>query len=175
MDLTEIRIEKAKKGDKKAQMEIYNSYSAAMYNTGFRLLNDRMEAEDAMHDSFLKAFEKLDSFIGQVSFGAWLKKIVVNTCLDRLKKKRPDLLDQPLEVVETHTDQEEPKFRVREVQRAIMELPDGYRNILSLYLLEGFDHDEIAQVMGISSSTSRSQYARARKVLREKLLNESHV
>lgn len=177
MELTEIRIEQAKKGDKTAQMQLYNSYSTAMFNTGYRILQDRMEAEDAMHDAFIKAFGKLDEFIGQVSFGAWLKRIVVNTCLDKLKKHKPTLFAEGPEMVDepTAVEEAELELQVREVHRAIGKLPDGYRSILSLHLLEGFDHDEIAQVLGISSSTSRSQYSRARQALRKQLKTTEHV
>jgi len=178
MDLNNVRIENAKKGNKKAQMELYLAYSNAMYNTGFRILKDKMEAEDAMHDAFLKAFTKLDDFIGQVSFGAWLKRIVVNTCLDKLKKNKPDLFEgeEETQIADTPAqEQYDLDLEVRKVHRAILALPDGYRSIISLHLIEGYDHEEIAQIMGISSSTSRSQYARARKVLRKNLIHTQNV
>lgn len=178
MDLNLHRVERAKKGDKKAQMELYTAYSAAMFNTGLRILNDRMEAEDAMHDAFLKAFTKLNDISGQVSFGAWLKRIVINTCLDKLKKQKPDLFNDGEQIVddpEDKVDLGEMDLEVRRVRTAIDSLPAGYRNIVNLHLIEGFDHEEIAQILGISSSTSRSQYSRAKQVLRKNLLKAQNV
>ena len=178
MDLNIHRVKRAKKGDKKAKMELYTAYSAAMYNTGLRILNDRMEAEDAMHDAFLKAFTKLNDFTGKVSFGAWLKRIVINTCLDKLKKQKPELLngeDQIVDNTEDNENAEELVLETRRVHTAISALPPGYRSIVSLHLIEGFDHEEIAQILGITSSTSRSQYTRAKQVLRKNLMNAENV
>jgi RNA polymerase sigma-70 factor (ECF subfamily) len=130
-----------------------------------------MEAEDIMQESFLSAFEKIDTYSGTVSFGAWLKKIVINRSLDNLGKRKAVFED-----IESHAGirdeshdeaviSEEVDVKVEEVKEAIERLPDGYRIILSLYLLEGYDHDEIAEIMNISSSTSRSQLSRAKQKL----------
>jgi len=162
-------------GDQKAQFQIYKLYYKAMYNTSLRIVNDTMEAEDVMQEAFLSAFEKIDTYSGTVSFGAWLKKIVINRSLDALGKRKAVFEDinshaagikdeSPEEAVRN----EELDVRVEEVKEAIERLPDGYRVILSLYLLEGYDHDEIAEIMKISSSTSRSQLSRAK----QKLINE---
>lgn len=164
-------LDGCKQGDQKAQFQIYKLYYKAMYNTSLRIVNDTMEAEDIMQESFLSAFEKIDTYSGTVSFGAWLKKIVINRSLDSLAKKKAVFED-----IESHAgirdespDEElryqEMDVRVEEVKEAIERLPDGYRVILSLYLLEGYDHDEIAEIMGISSSTSRSQLSRAKQKL----------
>jgi RNA polymerase sigma-70 factor (ECF subfamily) len=130
-----------------------------------------MEAEDVMQESFLSAFEKIDTYSGTVSFGAWLKKIVINRSLDALSKRKAIF-----EEIETHIGirdesnddllrKEEDDIKVEEVKEAINRLPDGYRIILSLYLLEGYDHDEIGEILSISSSTSRSQLSRAKQKL----------
>jgi RNA polymerase sigma-70 factor (ECF subfamily) len=130
-----------------------------------------MEAEDVMQESFLSAFEKIETYSGAVSFGAWLKKIVINRSLDILNKRKAIFED-----IDTHVgirdnsgedlaQKEELDVRVEEVKEAINKLPDGYRIILSLYLLEGYDHDEIAEILGINSSTSRSQLSRAKQKL----------
>jgi RNA polymerase sigma-70 factor (ECF subfamily) len=164
-------IDGCKNGDQKAQFQIYKLYYKAMYNTSLRVVNDRMEAEDIMQESFLAAFEKIDTYSGTVSFGAWLKKIVVNRSLDALNKKKAIFED-----IESHVGirddswedrerYEEIDIRVEEVKEAIERLPDGYRVILSLYLLEGYDHDEIAEILSINSSTSRSQLSRAKQKL----------
>jgi RNA polymerase sigma-70 factor (ECF subfamily) len=164
-------LDGCKNGDQKAQFQIYKLYYKAMYNTSLRIVNDSMEAEDIMQESFLSAFEKIDTYSGIVSFGAWLKKIVVNRSLDALNKRKAVFED-----IEAHAGlrddssedtarYEEIDFRVEEVKEAIERLPDGYRVILSLYLLEGYDHDEIAEILSINSSTSRSQLSRAKQKL----------
>jgi RNA polymerase sigma-70 factor (ECF subfamily) len=158
-------------GDQKAQFQIYKLYYKAMYNTSLRIVNDSMEAEDIMQESFLSAFEKIETYSGVVSFGAWLKKIVINRSLDSLNRKKAIFEDIDSHAgirddgPEESAKQEETDFRVEIVKEAINKLPDGYRIILSLYLLEGYDHDEIADILKISSSTSRSQLSRAKQKL----------
>jgi RNA polymerase sigma-70 factor (ECF subfamily) len=170
-------IDGCKTGDQKAQFQIYKLYYKAMYNTSLRIVNDTMEAEDIMQESFLSAFEKIETYSGIVSFGAWLKKIVINRSLDSLNRKKAIF-----EEIEAHegikdsssedlAQREEIDVRVEEVKQAIEKLPDGYRIILSLYLLEGYDHDEIAEILTITSSTSRSQLSRAK----QKLISELKV
>jgi len=164
-------LDGCKEGDQKAQFQIYKLYYKAMYNTSLRIVNDTMEAEDIMQESFLSAFEKIDTYSGTVSFGAWLKKIVVNRSLDSLNKRKAvfEEIDSHVgikdESGEDSSKNEETDFRVEEVKQAIESLPDGYRVILSLYLLEGYDHDEIAEILSINSSTSRSQLSRAKQKL----------
>jgi RNA polymerase sigma-70 factor (ECF subfamily) len=164
-------LDGCKTGDQKAQFQIYKLYYKAMYNTSLSILNDSMEAEDVMQESFLSAFEKIDTYSGTVSFGAWLKKIVVNRSLDTLSRRKAIFEDIEFHVGirdESNDDmvqKEEVDVRVEEVKEAINRLPDGYRIILSLYLLEGYDHDEIAEILSISSSTSRSQLSRAKQKL----------
>jgi len=170
-------LDGCKEGDQKAQFQIYKLYYKAMYNTSLRIVNDTMEAEDIMQESFLSAFEKIDTYSGTVSFGAWLKKIVINRSLDALSRRKAIFED-----IESHTGisdestddtsrYEEIDSKIGEVKDAIDKLPDGYRVILSLYLLEGYDHDEIAEILKISSSTSRSQLSRARQKLINVLKN----
>jgi RNA polymerase sigma factor (sigma-70 family) len=164
-------IDGCKTGDQKAQFQIYKLYYKAMFNTSLRIVSDTMEAEDVMQESFLSAFEKIESYSGTVSFGAWLKKIVINRSLDALNRRKAIFED-----IDTHAgirddsgddraQKEEIDVRVEEVKEAIAKLPDGYRIILSLYLLEGYDHDEIAEILSITSSTSRSQLSRAKQKL----------
>ena len=168
-DIHRHLIEACKRGERKAQFEIYKLYSKAMYNTAYRILNNTAEAEDIIQESFLKAFQKIDSFLGDVSFGAWLKKIVVNASLDEIRKKKFDLESiENIDVLDIYNEDDEVKdfsYEIIKVRNAIMLLPEGYRIVLSLYLLEGYDHDEIAEIVGISASTSRSQLARAKKKL----------
>jgi len=174
MNIHQDLIDGCKNCDQKAQFQIYKLYYKAMYNTSLRIVNNTMEAEDIMQESFLSAFEKIDTYSGTVSFGAWLKRIVINRSLDALGKRKAVFED-----IETHIGirdesndendrNEDLDVKINEVKDAIEHLPDGYRVILSLYLLEGYDHDEIAEILNISSSTSRSQLSRAR----QKLLSE---
>lgn len=166
-------IEACKKGDSRAQVEMYKRYYKAMYNIALRMLNDTAEAEDVMQESFLSAFQKMDTFSGTVTFGAWLKKIVINRSLDVIKARKalislesvPELPDDNSS--DNYLDYKE--LNIEMVKRAIFELPDGYRVVLSLYLVEGYDHDEISEILGISNATSRTQYHRARKQLAKKL------
>jgi RNA polymerase sigma-70 factor (ECF subfamily) len=136
-------------------------------------VNNNLEAEDIMQESFLKAFEKIKMYKGEVSFGAWLKRIVINHSLDELRKKKFEMEsidDSFTELKEKKDDkgmikEEELKIKAEEIRDEIKKLPDGYRIVLSLYLIEGYDHDEISEILNISSSTSRSQCARAKQKL----------
>jgi RNA polymerase sigma-70 factor (ECF subfamily) len=170
-------IDGCREGDQKAQFQVYKLYYKAMYNTSLRIVNDSMEAEDVMQEAFLSAFEKINTYSGTVSFGAWLKRIVVNRSLDVLGRRKAifeeldghdGIRDNSIEDAE---DREETETRVEEVKAAIERLPEGYRVILSLYLIEGYDHDEIAEMLNISSSTSRSQLSRAKQKLVSEIKN----
>lgn len=166
-------IDKCRKGDTRAQFEIYKVYYKPMYNVCLRMVGNAIEAEDVMQEAFLRAFTKIDSYEGVVSFGAWLKKIVINRSLDVLKKRKvkfeeinekiPDEEPETLVISEIHMEH---------LKKAIRQLPDGYRVVLTLYLLEGYDHEEIAQILGITNVSSRSQYMRAKQKLRELLKKE---
>ena len=168
-------IDKCIKGDKRAQFKIYEYYYKAMYNTSYRIIGDEMEAEDVMQDAFLSAFNNINTYKGEVSFGAWLKKIVVNRSLDALRKQKVDWVDEEMmpEFADDNENEELENIdvQVEQIMDGINKLPEGYRVVLSLYLLEGYDHDEIGEIMNITSSTSRSQFVRARKKLLEMLAN----
>jgi len=173
-------IDGCREGDQKAQFQVYKLYYKAMFNTSLRIVNDDMEAEDVMQEAFLSAFEKINTYSGSVSFGAWLKKIVVNRSLDALGKRKAvfEDIDSHAEIRDdSHEDAaytEELATKVEEVKAAIERLPEGYRVILSLYLIEGYDHDEIAEMLHISSSTSRSQLSRAKQKLVSELKNRKN-
>ena len=167
-------IDRCKSGEQKAQFQLYKLYYKAMYNTCLRIVNNTLEAEDIMQESFLKAFDKINHYKGEVSFGAWLKRIVINHSLDELRKRKMDLDSIEESVYDLKEDEKEENFeeiqvKVEQIKEAINKLPDGYRIVLSLYLIEGYDHDEIGEILNISSSTSRSQCARAKKKLVERL------
>jgi RNA polymerase sigma factor (sigma-70 family) len=140
-----------------------------MFNTSLRIVNDPAEAEDIMQESFLDAFQHLQGYTGEGSFGSWLKRIVINRSLDYLRKLKDTL---PLEEVKydipdnsEENREEEIQFQVGEVRRAISMLPEDYRVVLTLFLLEGYDHEEISQILNISNQLSRTRYSRARQKL----------
>jgi len=162
-------IEECIKGSSKAQFRLYNLYSKAMYNLAYRILNNREDAEDILQESFVECFRNISSFRFESTFGAWLKKIVVNKCINQIKKKKTDLtLCETLPPV-IYEEDEEVTYDTGKIFKNIEMLPDGFRIILTLYLLEGYDHSEISQILGISESTSKSQYSRAKEKLRNLL------
>jgi RNA polymerase sigma factor (sigma-70 family) len=171
-------IDRCVKGDRLAQRELYNLYYRAMFNSCYRMLNNQVEAEDVMQESFLAAFLKISTYRGEMSFGSWLKKIVINRSIDvlRSRKVKFEELNEKSSVFIEPDDfeikaQEEHIQLVEKIREVVKKLPDGFRVVLSLSLFEGFDHEEIAAILQISESTSRSQLARAKKKLIEYLKN----
>ena len=166
-------IEECRKGNSRAQFRLYNHYSKAMYNLAYRMLNNREDAEDILQEAFIECFRNLDSFRFESTFGAWLKKIIINKCINQVKKKKIDLTlceNLPPDKYEAEVEAEaEVEYDTGKIFRGIEKLPDGYRIILTLYLLEGYDHSEISQILGIAESTSKSQYSRAKEKLRNLL------
>lgn len=166
-------IEKSKRGNSRAQNELYKLYSKAMFNTCFRMMNHREDAEDLLQESFSDAFRKLDTFVYNSTFGAWLKRIVVNNCINELKRRKPDLQyfdEMPLGTKEEEETQME--LTVDKIRKAMIQLPEGGRIIFSLYLLEGYDHREISSILHISESNSKSQYMRAKRRIKDILKEE---
>jgi len=162
-------IEECRSGNSRAQFRLYNLYSKAMYNLAYRILNSREDAEDILQEAFVECFRSLNTFRFESTFGAWLKKIVVNKCINQLKKKKIDItLCETLPPVRID-EEEEVTYDTSKIFKGIETLPDGYRVILTLYLLEGYDHSEISQILGITESTSKSQYSRAKEKLRNVL------
>jgi RNA polymerase sigma-70 factor (ECF subfamily) len=137
-----------------------------MYNLAHRILNNREDAEDILQEAFVDCFRSIGLFRFESTFGAWLKKILVNKCINHLRKKKIDLTlcDNLPPVV--YEEEEEVTYETGKIFKGIEMLPDGYRIILTLYLLEGYDHSEISQILGITESTSKSQYMRAKEKLR---------
>jgi len=163
-------VERCKQGDTQSFQTLYRQYSKAMFNTSLRIVNNTADAEDVLQESFLDAFRSLHDFHYRSTFGAWLKKIVINKSINILRKRRNDLVDMEsteLQIVpeEEGINEEAMQYRVEEVKKMITRLPDGYRTVLSLYLLEGYDHEEISQILNISHNTVRTQYVRAKQKL----------
>lgn len=168
-------IARCRAGDRDAHFRIYKLYARAMYNVSYRITGREEDAEDALQEAFISAFNSLDHYRGDATFGAWFKRIVVNKSINVLKKRKHELLpeDEYWDVPEDETPQDyKEELTIDRVKKAIGELPDGYRTVLSLYLLEGYDHQEIAEIVGISESTSKSQLNRAKGKLREKLTSK---
>jgi RNA polymerase sigma-70 factor (ECF subfamily) len=141
-----------------------------MFNVGYRIVNNEAEAEDVLQEAFISAFRSLDHYRGDASFGAWLKRIVINKAINVIKQRKTEPFpEDDFDVAEEGWDAQEFPFTVEQVRKAIESLPDGYRSVLSLYLLEGYDHAEIAGILGISESTSKSQFNRSKKKLRDLL------
>ncbi|MCB0663479.1 MAG: RNA polymerase sigma factor [Saprospiraceae bacterium] len=170
-------INACKQGDRNAQFTLYRLYSKAMYNVCLRMVRNEADAEDLLQYSFIDVFTKLDSFRQESSVGAWIKRIVINNCINWLKKRRLQFteLDERFHDFEDYQEDrhttEEVKMTVDAINRAIYKLPDGYRVVFSLYALEGYDHEEIGQILDISTSTSKSQYSRAKRKILD-LLND---
>ncbi len=164
-------VELSKAGNRKAQYQLYRLYSKAMFNICYRMLNNKEEAEDLLQEAFAEAFSKLETFRFESSFGAWIKRIVVNRCINHLKKRKVDLtfVDEIPEKGRPGSPNEDDKidYEVKKVYKAMEMLPHGYRVIFSLYLLEGYDHSEIAQILEISESTSKSQFSRAKQKIKD--------
>lgn len=161
-----------KRGDKKAQFTIYKQYYKAMFNTAFRIVNDRFEAEDIMQESFLSAFTKLDSFSGDVTFGAWLKRIVINNSLTALKKNnRLETVSLERVVVKEATDEKQDYsiLSTSEILSSVSKLKSNYKVAITLNLIEGYDYEEIAQIMDITYENSRTTVSRAKQKLRQLL------
>ncbi len=174
---TDALLQACLKGKQSAQMEIYNRYYKAMYNTAFRIVKDTAEAEDVMQESFLNAFTKLHTFKGDVTFGAWLKRIVINNSIYHYKKQqkvRSTNLDEVMYKVEDYNEVDlnnngYTELKAQKVMETMKSLKDNYRVSLTLHLIEGYDYEEISEIMNISYANCRTTISRAKESLRKKL------
>lgn len=163
-------VERCKQGNRASYAELYNKYSKAMFNTSLRIVNNPGDAEDVLQDAFVDAFGSLHTFEYKSTFGAWLKKIVINKSITFLRKKKMDIIDiEKTQVAslpeDDRIDEAEIALKVQEVKKAVELLPNGYRTVLSLYLFEGYDQEEISEILGVSHATIRTQYMRAKQKL----------
>lgn len=160
-------VEKCKSGHPSSQYQLYSLYVDAVYNIGMRMLGNKEDAEDIVQDSFVDAFRNLARFNYESTFGAWLKRIVINKSINQLKAKQIPVV--PMESHKYHlteeVDEKAETIDIRKVKKGIAQLPAGYKQIINLYLIEGYDHIEIGEILDISTSTSKSQYHRAKKKL----------
>ena len=168
-------IEQCKQNNRKAQLQLYNQYCDGMYIVAHRFLKDANDAEDVVQEAFIKAFSKLHQFKAEVTFGAWLKRIVVNKSIDFLKSKKQKLVELDevhLKVIDADNDDKwlvDDAITLNDVKKAISNLPDKYQYVVMLYLIEGYDHQEISEILNISEVASRTQLSRGKKQLQELL------
>lgn len=177
INYTDDLVARCRKGEQRAQLEIYNKYYKAMYNTALRIVNDAPEAEDIMQEAFIKAFAKLHTFEEKSTFGAWLKKIVVNLSINSFNKRskykevsyedefRNNLQEEDGIDLEENTK----NVQVQKILRTMKELKENYRILLSLHLIEGYDYEEICNIMNITYANCRTTISRAKESLRTKL------
>ncbi|WP_299502104.1 sigma-70 family RNA polymerase sigma factor [Mucilaginibacter sp.] len=164
-------VVECKQGSKKACYELYKLYSKAMLNVAFRIVGNVGEAEDVLQEAFLDAFKRIKDFRQETTFGLWLKQIVVSRSINLLRKRKVELVELGDDIDsitdEEPNDEEETQYKVALIKQAMNELPEGYKLVISLYLLEGYDHEEIGQILGITENTSRTQFLRAKRKLSE--------
>jgi RNA polymerase sigma factor (sigma-70 family) len=168
----EVLIKGCAKGDRKAQQALYEAYSRKMYAVSLRYAKNQDDADDILQEAFVKVFKNIGSFRQESSLYFWIKRIVINTALNYQRSK---LYLYPMVDVQDLTYLAEQEFtlsdhNLKDLLKMLQELPDGCRVIFNLYAIEGFQHKEIADMLGISIGTSKSQYARAKSLLREKIL-----
>ena len=163
-------VERCKQGDSRAYAELYRKYAKAMYNTSLRIVNHTGDAEDVIQEAFTDAFRSLEDFHFKSTFGAWLKRIVINKSINQLRKRKMDLIDIEKTNIgylpdEEAPDEQEMQMKVEDIKRAVGLLPNGYRTVLTLYLFEGYDQEEIAEILQVTHATVRTQYMRAKQKL----------
>ena len=170
-------ILKSQEGDRRAQNELFKLYANAMYNISRRMMGDEDEAKDVLQDAFIHAFMKIGELRNADTFTAWIKRIVINHCINALKKKKMvtgDIDDERDVMAEEVSENPEPlRYETHRILRAIDRISDGCKTVLNLYLFEGYDHTEISQILNISVSASKAQYSKARAKVRKLLSEES--
>ena len=163
-------IENCKRNDGRAQLKLYDLYCKAMFNTAYNFVKDDMAAQDMMQEAFIKAFAKINTYNAEASFGSWLKRIVINQCLDFIKKKNLETVEIKEDVISIEDDNDwniDQETSMQAIYSCIEMLPQKCKNVVKLYLLEGYDHQEVAQILEISEVSSRSQLSRGKNKLRE--------
>lgn len=164
-------IEACKKGNQNAQMQLYDNYCDAMYTIACRYLNNE-DAKDAMQDGFLKAFNNINNYKSDFTFGAWLKRIIINQCIDTLRKQRLEFTEieiNHLELIDDNNWKVGNSITKETIINAIEKLSKKHQLVVKLYLLEGYDHEEISQILSIPIKTSRTHLRRGRIQLQELL------
>ena len=174
-------IEQAKRGDQQAMHRLYVLYAKAMLNTAYRILNHPEDAEDVLQEAFINVFSRLSQYNYQSTFGAWVKRIVINKSIDALKKKHQNVFlteasaaGEEMGSAFSSEDTDDLDQKLNLLYKALHALPDGYRTVFFLYMLEGYDHNEISEILKIEVSTSISQLSRAKKKIISLTQNFQH-
>ncbi len=172
-------IERCKKGDSIAEFALFQQYVKQMYNVAFRITGNKLDAEDAVQESFIKAFRKIKSFKGQSTFGAWLKRIVINKSIEDIRKRKVYFESIDNDYLQTKADDEgvfvDNDADIIQVMKAIEELPDGARVVFTLKAIEEYKFNEISEMLNLSVSNCKVQYHRSKKLLREQLKDKVFV
>ena len=171
-------VEECKANNRKAQLKLYKQYCDGMFCVAMRFLKNEVDAEDVTQESFIKAFQKIDQFKGDVTFGAWLKRIVINKSIDFLKSKRQRMVELDESYMSVTEDDDwtiESGINLEEVKIAIESLPEKYKYVVMMFLMEGFDHNEISEVLGLTSSNCRTRLLRGKGLLKELLKNKGYA
>ena len=171
-------LERLKQKEVLACKQLYMQYADAMYNVCRRILQNQTEAEDALQDGFIKIFEHIHQFRNESSIGSWIKQIITNTCLNILKKKKiiwQELDEKSDSESESESDGDAINFTIDEIKNAIEKLPNGYRVVFNLFMFENYSHLEIAKMLEITESTSKSQLFKAKNKLKEILVQSNNT
>lgn len=170
-------VEKCKANDRQAQLKLYRQYCDGMYGVAIRFLKNPDDAEDVLQEAFIKAFQRIDQFKGEVTFGAWLKRIVINGSIDFLKSKHQktvELNEGHIHLVDDDDWTVEEGISIEEIKDAVENLPEKYRYVVQLFLMEGYDHNEISGILGISETASRTRLLRGKMKLKETLKDRTY-
>jgi len=170
-------VAQCKANNRKAQLKLYKQYCDGMFCVAMRFLKNPDDAEDVLQESFIKAFKKIHQFKGEVTFGAWLKRIVINQSLDFIKTKKEhyvELNENVLHIVEDNDWSVSDGISINVVKSAIDQLPERYKFVIQLYLLEGYDHSEISQILDLAETTCRTRLLRGKGHLKELLKNKRY-
>ena len=169
----DILVKKCIEGDNRAQKKLFDLFAPKLFGVCLRYMKDHNLAQDTLQDGFVKIFTKLSDYNGKGSFEGWMRRIVVNTCLDQLRKDQKLKMNTSIDdvsflVKDNHWIEEE--LTAKDLLKLVESLPDGYRVVFNMFAIEGYSHKEIAEQMNISENTSKSQFSRAKSHLRRKLI-----
>ena len=165
-------VNECAKGNSKAQRALFDKFAPKMLAVCQRYLRNNQEAEDVLQDGFVKVFQKIVDFKMEGSLEGWIRRIVVNTALDTIRRNKKLLDDVQVEEVQykvSFTDHQFDGMDLAQLMKLINEMPDGYRIVFNMFAIEGYSHKEIADTLGVTENTSKSQYSRARAFLRTQL------
>ena len=165
-------IKQCIEGNPKAQKALFDMFAPKMFSVCLRYMKDKMRSEDVLQDALVKVFSKLPEYKFEGVFEGWIRRIVVNTCLDQLRKDQKTLGEIQVEEVSYRIEQHEfiaEKLMADDLMKLVQSMPDGYRVVFNMFAIEGYSHKEIADTLGVTENTSKSQYSRARAFLRTQL------